>query len=471
MRSRLLCLALLAISCRSVRAQDKKPPDPPKTFDVDAIDAYVAAVVRDKGINGLALAIVRDGKIVLSKGYGKRSLEDGAPVEPDTMFAAGSVTKQFACACVLLLAEDGKLSVDDKVAKYFPELTRGGDITLYQLMTHTSGYPDYYPLDFVDRRLMKPIPIDSILKEYGGGKLDFEPGARWSYSNTGYTILGRVVEKVSGEPFGTFLKKRILDPVGMKNSAFEPAAGSSGLARGYTPFALEGPKPAIPEADGWLYAAGGLWASAPDLARWDLALMEGRVLKPASLRLMTSPVMFTDGRVRDYGCGLTIRRSNGSIVLAHGGAISGFRASNTMVPSTHSAVVLLINDEQSEPGLSQTILGLMARGESPSDVPKVEGPAAKEVALDFFHQMQAGELDRTKLGEEFSVYLTDERIKAASPRLKALGEPEKAEALGSSERGGMEVCTIRLTFKSVVLKGPMYRSTDGKIQQLLFVKD
>jgi CubicO group peptidase (beta-lactamase class C family) len=134
--------------------------------------------VREHGYPGLSLAIVRDGKLVLAKGYGKRSLEDGDPVEPETMFSVGSVTKQFTCASVLLLAEDGKLSVDDKVAKYFPELTRAGDVTLLDLMSHTSGYPDFYPLDFVDRRLHNPIAPDALLAQYGGGKLDFEPRAR-----------------------------------------------------------------------------------------------------------------------------------------------------------------------------------------------------------------------------------------------------------------------------------------------------
>ena len=197
-------------------------PEPPKTFDLAAIDTYVAGVVRDKGIPGLALTIVRDGKIVLAKGYGQRSIEDKSPVETDTPFAIGSVTKQFACACIFLLAEDGKLSVDDKVSKYFPSLTSAGDITLYQLMTHTSGYTDYYPLDFVDRRMSKPIPLDTLIQEYAGTKLDFEPGSRWSYSNTGYIILGRVVEKVSGQSFGEFLRKRILNPTGDEGFGARP---------------------------------------------------------------------------------------------------------------------------------------------------------------------------------------------------------------------------------------------------------
>ncbi len=290
--SRFLLILLLLASAPFARAQSPKtvdapkaaekpkPGDPPKTFDLKAIDAYVAAQVREQGFPGLSLTIVREGKVVLAKGYGKRSLEDETPVEPQTAFAVGSVTKQFTSACILLLAEDGKLSVDDKVAKYYPNLTSAGEISLYDLMAHTSGYADYYPLDFVDRRLREPIVEDALLAEYAGAELDFEPGARWSYSNTGYTLLGRVVEKASGQPMGQFLKERVLDPLGMTHSAFEPGSDLKGRRKGYTSFALGPLEPAVPEAKGWLGAAGGLWSTGPDLARWDLALMGERVLKP-----------------------------------------------------------------------------------------------------------------------------------------------------------------------------------------------
>jgi D-alanyl-D-alanine carboxypeptidase len=469
MRFRLLFLVFL-IFTGEARAQSTKGVEPPKTFDLEAIDAFVASEVRTRGITGLSLSIVSDGKIVFSRGYGSRVAGEEHPIAADTSFAIGSVTKQFACACILKLAEDGKLSVDDKVAKYYPDLTRAGEITLYQLMTHTSGFPDYYPLDFVDRRLIKPRPVDEIIREYAGGKLDFEPGARWSYSNTGYLILGRVVEKVSGQPLGAFLKSRILDPVGMVNAEFEPVKGDRSRPRGHLSFALGDSEPARPEADGWLHAAGGLWASTPDLARWDIALMEGRILKPESVRLMTTPVLLNDGRLRDYGCGLSVRREGSGNILSHGGAVSGFRASNTLIPRTKSAVIVLMNDEQSEGEIVSTIVGLLSKKDAVADVPKVDGPPAKEAALAFFHQMQDGKLDRSGLGEEFSLYLTDDRIQKAAPKLKALGEPTKADASNPRERGSLEVCTIRLTFPSVVLEGLMYRSTDGKIQQLLFNK-
>jgi CubicO group peptidase (beta-lactamase class C family) len=451
-----------------------KPLDPPKAFDLAAIDAYVRESVRDRGCAGLSLAIVRDGKLIFAKGYGKRSLEEDAPVEADTPFAVGSLTKQFTCACVLLLAEEGKLSVDDRVAKYRPGLTKAGEISLHDLMTHTAGYPDYYPLDFVDRRMKAPVSESSLLAEYAGAKLDFEPSARWSYSNTGYVLLGSIVTKVSGKPFGQFLKERILGPLEMTHSAFEPGSDLKGRARGYTSFALGPLEPAEPEASGWLEAAGGLWASASDLARWDIALMEGRVLKPDTYRLMTTPRTLLSGHTTLYGCGLSVRQSGEETVLRHSGAISGFLALNAMIPRARSAVIVLTNNEQITPdGLHATILGLLLDDLKKHDiakVPKINGPPAKEAALGFLHEMQSGKVDRANLGEEFAIFLTDERLAAAAPRLKALGEPESVEVLRVSERGRMEVALVEFTFKTAKLEGLLYRAPDGKIQQLLFRK-
>jgi D-alanyl-D-alanine carboxypeptidase len=472
--SRSLLILLLLAAAPFARAQSPKPGEPPKTFDLKAIDAYVAAQVREQGFPGMSLTIVREGKVVLARGYGKRSLEDETPVERDTPFAVGSVTKQFTCACILLLAEDGKLSVDDRVAKFYPNLTRSGEITLYDLMAHTSGYADYYPLDFVDRRLREPILEDALLAEYAGAELDFEPGTRWSYSNTGYTLLGRVVDKAGGKPMGQFLKERILDPLGMTHSAFEPGSDMKGRAQGYSSFALGPPEPVALESKGWLGAAGGLWATGPDLARWDLALMGGRVLKPGTLRLMTTPRTLNSGKSTGYGCGLNIREVEGETIWTHGGSISGFLATNTLIPRARSAVILLTNSEHLNPGaIHATILRLLLhdlkKPEAPG-VPKVHGPSPKEAALDFLHQMQAGKLDRDKLGEEFSVFLSEDRVKAAAPRLKALGEPEKVEVEGLHERGGMEVASLHFKFKTAELRALLYRTPDGKIQQLLFRK-
>jgi CubicO group peptidase (beta-lactamase class C family) len=468
---RLLLSTTLFVSAGVVLAESPRPGDLPKTFDLKAIDGYVAAQVHEQGYPGLSLTIVRDGKLVLAKGYGRRSLPDGPPVEPDTAFAVGSVTKQFTCACILLLAEEGKLSVEDTVAKYYPNLARADRVTLHDLMSHTSGYPDFYPLDFVDRRLREPILADALIATYAGAKLDFEPGSRWSYCNTGYTLLGRVVEKVSGKPYGQFLEERILRPLGMTHSALEPGPDWRGATRGYTAFALGTAEPAVPESKGWLGAAGGLWASGPDLARWDLALVERRILKPGSLRLMISPRPLTSGIPTDYGCGLHIQHISGETVLTHGGSISGFLSTNTIVPRTRSAVILLTNSEHLNPAaIHRTILDLLLKDLGSPGVPIVQGPQPKDAALEFFHEMQAGRVNRDQLGEEFNLFLTEDRLKAAAPRLKALGEPERVEVDSVSERGGMEVASIRLYFKTAELMGLLYRTPDGKIQQLLFRK-
>ncbi len=253
----LAALTLAAVPAPPLRAET---PEPPRTFDVKAIDEHLAAQVKARGFTGLSVAVMKDGKVVLARGYGKASLKNGEAVGTDTLFAAGSVTKQFTCACVLLLAEEGKLSVHDKVGKYYPGLTRADDITLYDLMTHASGYPDYYPLDFVDRRMEKAIAPDDLIRRYAGGKLDFEPGARWSYSNTGYILLGRIVEKVSGKPFGEFLQERILKPVGMEATPPSPWATPNRPRRrrtaGCTPPARCGRPPRTCSSGTWPWRKG-----------------------------------------------------------------------------------------------------------------------------------------------------------------------------------------------------------------------
>jgi CubicO group peptidase (beta-lactamase class C family) len=375
--------------------------EPPKTFDLKAIDTYVAAKAKEKGLVGLSLVILREGKPVLVKGYGKASLQTGRAVAPETRFAVGSITKQFVAACILLLAEDGKLSVHDKVANFYPQLTRAKDISLYDLMTHASGYPDYAPLDFLDRKQQKPITADDLIRDFATGKLDFEPGTRWSYSNTGYILLGRIVEKVSGQPFGVFLERRILKPLGLEQTAFEPKKRGEDFAQGYTSFALGDPEAAAPEAEVWNWTAGGLCTTASDLAQWDLALMDGKLLKADSFRLMTTPRLLKTGKTKDYGCGLRIARLHGETVLSHSGGVSGFLTYHALFPRTRSAVVILTNTDYTDSSsLRDALLSLVARqGAGPDrDVPKVNGPAPREVAVRLFEQLQAGKIDRSKLG-------------------------------------------------------------------------
>lgn len=458
-------------------------------FDAKAVDALVAAEIQARGLVGITLAVARDGKIVLSRGYGLASLADRRPVTGETMFAIGSVTKQFTCACILLLAEDGKLSPQDKVAKYYPDLTKADQITILDLMNHVSGYPDYYPLDFVDRRLATPRPVDEVIRLYGTGKLDFEPGTRYSYSNTGYDILGRIVEKVSGLPFAEFLSRRILKPLGMEHTTYEPDAAGARFAEGYSSFALSGPEPAVPEGKGWVSAAGAIYSTGSDLVRWDLALMSGKVLKPESYKLMTSPRKLADGRISNYGCGLSVGDRGGTAVLGHNGAVAGFLAYNTMVPSTGTAVAMVSNFDASGDASAvfrKVLLPLLppvppappvteakkdATPRVDPGVPKIAGLAAAEEARALFLMLRSGQVDRSVFSADFNEFLTDAKIKGAAERLAKFGEPTAASLESMNERGGMEVTNVRLTFASGSLRAFMYRMPDGKVQEYFLYKD
>jgi hypothetical protein len=246
------------------------------------------------------------------------------------------------------------------------------------------------------------------------------------------------------------------------------------MAIGYTAFALGSPEPANREAAGWIHAAGALYTTPMDLAKWDVALVSGKVLKPESYRLMTTPRELVDGRFRDYGCGIGVARRRGETVLRHSGAVSGYLAYNYVLPRTRSAVVLMANSEhQDASDVFEPIFELLLKAEEPPapDVPAIKGPPAKVAALDLLRELQAGKVSREALGEEFSLFLTDERVKGAKERLGPLGEPTKVEADPPAERGGMEVAMVHFTFKDKKIKGLMYRTPDGKIQEFLIYKE
>lgn len=463
------------------------------SVDPAAVRSTVAGLLKARGLVGLSAAVVENGATALAEGFGVRSQATGEPVAADTMFAIGSITKQFTAACVLLLAEDGKLAVTDKVAKWYPALTRAADITLLDLMNHVSGYADYYPLDFVDRPMAAATPSDEVIRRFATRPLDFEPGARYSYSNTGYLILGRVVEKVSGQPFGAFLDRRVLKPLGMAHTVFEPDPLGPGCARGHMSFWLGAPEIVPLEGPGWVAAAGALFSTPSDLAVWDLALVDGKVLRPESFELMTSPRRLNDGTLSNYGCGLAMGSRGGVAFLSHTGAVNGFHALNIVVPSTRSAAVLFSNlssySDTNAVFAELTALVLPKPVPAPaaapaaaakdkrvppapaaSGIPAIAGPVAADAARGFFKELQRGRVDRTRLGEEFSFFLKDAVVPAAAARMKAFGEPLEAVVESIGERGGMEVSTTRLGFASGALKVLMYRTPDGKIQQIFFQK-
>jgi D-alanyl-D-alanine carboxypeptidase len=436
-----------------------------KPIDPAEIDALIRQTVADEHMVGLSVGIAQNGKVVFARGYGKANLATGDSVTPETMFAVGSVTKQFTCSTVLLLAEAGQLSMSDKVAKYYPNLTRASDISLQQLGGMVSGYRDYYPLDFLNTEMQKATPTDSIIAEYATRPLDFEPDSRWSYSNTNFLILGQVASKVGGKPIGELIKEKILDPVGLGHTRFAPDRSEAGLATGYTSFALGAPIPAEPEADGWVGSAGAIWSTPTDLLTWDLALSEGKVLSPASYQVMATARRLTDGRSTGYGCGQGVGDRGDAVVLSHGGAVAGFVAQNAIVPATRSALVLLANTDFGTIGALRN--ALIQKLLPQVDVPVVQGAAPLEVAKAFLDRLARGEIDRSALSTDFDAYMTPDQLAAAKASLGALGRITDITVGPSRERGGMEVTPVRFKVGSTPAQALMYRTPDGKIQEFL----
>ena len=442
-----------------------------QTVKAEELDSIIRRAVAEKQLIGVSVGVMQHGKVILAKGYGVRDIASKTPVTPSTMFAIGSVTKQFTCSAMLMLAEQQKLSLKDPVAKYFPSLTRAKDITLIDLGGHLSGYRDYYPLDFVDREMQKPQSADAIITEYATRPLDFEPRSRYSYSNTGFLILGRVIEKVSGQSFGSVVETRIFRPLSLTRTAYEPKPQPAGdMARGYTSFALADPFPAEPEASGWAGPAGAIWSTPTDLLTWDISLLDRKLLSDSSYKVLTTPQRLTDGRSSGYGCGEGVNDRGLGVVLSHGGAVSGFVAQNTVIPSTRSAVVVLSNSDFSPIGALNQELIAKVMPKSP-DVPTVAGRSALEAAKKFLTELERGQVDRTSLGEDFSLFLTQAKIDAGKRALNAMGPISNVRIAGVGERGGMEVATVLFDVGKTQSRGLLYRTPDGKVQEFLFSRN
>ena len=261
-------------------------------------------------IPGLALAVMRDGKIVKAQGYGLSNVEHNVPVKPETIFQTGSVGKQFTATAVMMLVEGGKLSLDDKISKYFPESPAvWKDINVRHLLTHTSGITDYGSETKKIVDLRKDYTEDELVRRFAGYPLDFPPGSKWSYSNSGYVILGVLIHRVSGKFYGDFLQEHVFHPLHMdsthiiseENIVMNRAAGYR-LVNGE----LKNQEWVAPKLN--TTADGALYTNVLDMAKWDEALTQQTLLKKSSYEQMYTPVRLNDGKTYPYGFGWAIGR-------------------------------------------------------------------------------------------------------------------------------------------------------------------
>jgi len=429
------------------------------------IDEIAAKALADSGAPSVSVAVVQAGKIAFERAYGKARLEPATDARADMRYSIGSVSKQLLAGSVLLLVQDGKLSLDDRVAKYLPDLTRAKEVTIRQLLTHTSGYQDYYPQDYVAPFMLKPVTAGQILDRWGKKPLDFDPGTRWQYSNTNYAIAGRIVERVTGRPFFEFLSERILKPLGM-TSAINLAEQTIGPedAAGYTRFALGPPRPAPPEGRGWLFAAGELAMTAHDLALWDISLMERTLLKPVSIEAMTTPARLRNGTPTNYALGVGVTDADGHPRWQHGGAVSGFVSLNTVWPDQKAAVVVFANED----GSSAT--GEIVREIAPMLVGEAEDrDAARSLAeaRRIFDGLLEGKIDRSLLTADADAFFTPQVLEDAAASLQAQGPLVSLKQTGVELRGGMTYRHFEVKFKERSLHLSTLTVAGGKLEQYL----
>ncbi len=295
---------------------------------------------------GVAVIVCQDGIPLLRKGYGLANLELNAPVEPHTVFRLGSVTKQFTAVAILMLYEEGKLDLQDPLERFLPDYpTQGKTITVEHLLTHTSGIRSYTDMPEWMSLMRKDLKVEELIALFKDQPMDFEPGERWQYNNSGYVLLGAILEKVSGMPYAQFIQERIFDPLAMKNALYDdPARLVPGRASGYS----KGDQGFVNA--GYLsmsqpYAAGSLACSVDDLALWDAALYTDNLLKPETLQKAWQSYHLLDGTDTRYGFGWGIGEYAGYQVIAHGGGINGFVCQVARIPELRLYTALLTNSD------------------------------------------------------------------------------------------------------------------------------
>jgi CubicO group peptidase (beta-lactamase class C family) len=429
------------------------------------VDRIASQVLEQTGVPSASVAVVKGGKIIYTHAYGSARLAMDAapavPATPDMRYSIGSISKQFTAAAVLLLQQDGKLSLDDVVGKYIPGLTKGDKVTIRQVLSHTSGYQDYWPEDYVMTPMLQPESAQQILDTWGRKALDFEPGTQWQYSNTNYVIAGRIVETITGHPLMDFLVDRVFRPLGMHSVWNSDETKLTQVdATAYYRHALGPLRPAPKEGRGWMFAAGELAMTAHDLALWDESLISQSLLSPESYKRMFTEVKLNDGKSTHYGLGVFIHDQNGHTVIEHSGEVSGFVSDNAVAVDEGVAIAVLTN--QDAVGAASTITKLA--------LPVIEGTPptpAEQQAIDIYRGLHQGRIDRTLLSPNLSDYFTPEAIADFQSSLAPLGEPLGFKQMHESLRGGMTFRVFQIVYPGKHLSLTTYTYPDGKLEQYL----
>jgi CubicO group peptidase (beta-lactamase class C family) len=403
---------------------------------------FMEACVKVDQFNGSVL-VAQSGETIFSKGYGLANAEHGVPNTPQTKCRIGSITKQFTAMAILILHEQGKLKLDDPVGKFVAEAPKTWEkVTIHHLLTHTSGVHSYTSDPAYAKSMTHPETVTSMIARFKDRPLDFAPGTKFSYSNSGYFLLGAIIEKASGKSYEAFLKEAIFDPLGLKDTGYDhPQTVLPHRASGYTrtEHGLENA--------GYLdmaqpYAAGSLYSTVENLARWDQALADGKLIGKDSYAKMFTPVK------EHYAYGLDVETRSGKKEISHGGGINGFVSYNLWYPDQKVSVVVLSNVLPLNPGKVAHGLAAIALGD-PYELPK-ERKLAK-VDPKIFDAY----VGRYKLGAEMQLTITRE---ADRLMVEPTGQPKHEIFPESETEFFLKVADVRLKF---------VKDSSGKVTHLV----
>ncbi len=451
-------LLVLALPVAAIRAQVSAPHEPDLSPKVDSI---ANQVLRSTGVPSASVAVITHGRLAYAHAYGTAKLEPRVAASADMRYALGSISKQFTAAAILLLQQDGKLSLDDPVSRFVPGLTRGDEVTVRQVLSHTSGYQDFWPQDYVMPMMLKAATPQSIVDRWGKQLLDFDPGTRWQYSNTNYTIAGMVVEKASGMPFFQFVRTRILGPVGLTSASDFDASPTAVNATGYLRYALGPLRPAPDVGSGWMWAAGELAMTASDLAKWDVSVIRHSLLSPESYRALETEVSLKNGAGTSYGLGVSVAMQSGRFLVEHSGEVSGFTAENMVFPDDSAAVVVLTNQDAAPAciAIARQIAQLLFATEDAL----TRSRTAQARAI--FEWLRQGKIDRSLFTSNANAYFSDQALKDFASSLAPLGAPTAFVQTAQQNRGGMLLRSYRVTLPSRSLRVWTFETPDGKLEQ------
>ena len=434
-------------------------------------EARIAELLKASGVPSASVAVVLHGELVYAKAFGKAELHPDRPADPSTRYFVGSISKQFTAAAILLAAEDGKLSLDDRVSRFFPELTRAGDVTIRELLAHTSGYEDYAPQDYLIPEWTRPTTPDAVIEAWAGKPLDFEPGTRWQYSNTNYVLAARIFEKATGESLVPFLKSRVFGPLGMASATDGYLERRGEDAAPYTRYGIGPARPVAAESPNWYCGAAELAMTPSDLARWDAALLHHRILSEKSYQDFTAEVRLKNGDLTHYALGLGVGDMDGIPRISHTGEVSGFLTSNAVFPTRDAAVVVCTN--QDSVFVFRTIATQVAKWLLEPENRVADTPAPAELAQvgSIVEGLRKGRIDRSLLTPNASSYFSAAALEDIRASLKPLGAVAKVERTQAASRGGMALRQYTVRFRKGAVEITVYLTPRGLYEQFLIAQD